>query len=467
MSKEISASFVSDFEAYADSFMGKHRVPGAVVALASADEIIYCKAFGYRDLAGSVAAGPNTIFGIASVTKSFTAMAVSKLVEEGKLSFDDPVSAHLPGFRLPGGQKSQATVRHLLTHTSGLPALDALGLSFKNHTGPDPGELEEPIDPLPPINTYRELVDYIGAHGAQSLGPPGSRFNYSNEGFALLGALVRQVSGMPFAAFVRNHLFEPLGMTRTTFSFEEMYEHDDVTVLYSSQGSGPLKASKRWPCAPAFQAAGRIKSTALDLIRFFQMYLGLGSFQGRRVMKEESIMQALTPHFKHALFESYGHAIHIRPDYHGLTLASHGGAGKGISAHAGIVPERGLAALVLTNLGGVPVGLLWGALINVALGLPADSPRFAYDLSDWPAHLLDLYSGDYASTEGKSFSLVGRGPDLLLQEKQKESVVKRAAPNVGVYDDRGQCQEMRFFVDKDTGRVRGVQRGVRFIPRKD
>jgi CubicO group peptidase (beta-lactamase class C family) len=455
---------ISEFESYVTGFRNKHQVPGLAVALADGEDVVYTRAFGYRDLARRIPATTGTIFGIASVTKSFTAMAVGKLVEEGKLQFDDRVSKYLPSFRLPGSGRTDVTVRHLLTHTSGMPALDALRVTFQAHSSRDPQDSQQEPLAEPPINTYPQLIDYIAQSPGQPLGAPGEYFNYSNEGYALLGALVRRVSGLPYAAFVRKHFLEPLRMGKTTYSFEEMYEHDEVTVLYTKQRDGSLQASTRWPCAPGFQSAGRLKSTVEDLIRPFQMYANGGALDGVRILSPEIIRQTTTPRFNYSLYESYGHALMIRPDYHGVTLVSHGGAGKGISAHAGLVPERKLSAVVLTNLGGVPVIQLWGALINLGLGLPVATPRAEYITSDWPDGTAEQLAGHFASAEGNEFVLVADEGRLLLEHHGRSDEVRRVTANVGLYDDRGHEQEIKFYRD-DAGELRGVGIGVRFIPR--
>lgn len=456
---------VAQFESFVTGFMEQHQLPGAAVALAQGERVIYCKGFGYRDLERGLPATTDTIFGIASITKSFTAMAVGKLVELGKLSFDDPVSKHLPGFRLPGSDRRDVTVRHLLTHTSGMPALDALGITFRSHSGPDP--VEPPPQQLarPPINTYPELIDYIARFPGRPLGGPGEYFNYSNEAYALLGALVRRVSGMPYAAFVRKHIIEPLGMHRTTYSFEEMYEHDEVTVLYTRQADGTLQASTRWPCAPAFQAAGRIKSTVEDLIRPFQMYAHEGRYQGKEILSAGVVKETTAPHHKYSLHEFYGHALHVRPGYHGVTLISHGGAGKGISSHGGFVPEKQLSAVVLTNLGGVPVIQLWGALVNLGLGLPLETPRAEYTITPWPQEVAERFCGRYASAEGNAFTITMRDANLLIESKTGVSEIVRVTDEVGVYKEKGLNHELRFYTDRVSGEIAGVGRGSRFIPR--
>lgn len=452
-------------ERYINDFMAEYAVPGLSVSVADGENIVYEKGFGFRDLARGAPVTPQTIFGVASLTKSITAISVARLFDEGKLNFDDPVVKHLPGFRLPGGADAAGvTVRHLLTHTSGMPALDALKVSFQSHSSPDP---DDPI-PVPlaetPINTYSQMMDYVGESPVEVLDLPGRVFNYSNEAYAVLGALVRQLSGMTFASFVRRHILDPLCMEHSTMSFEGMYEHEDVTTLYTRRRNGSLQASNRWPCAPAMQAAGRLKANAGDFIRVFQMYNGQGQYKGRRVLSPEAVRENVALHFRHSLCEGYGHAVHVLPDYHGYTLISHGGAGKGISAHGGYVPEAGLSVMVLSNLGGVPVRNVWHALINAGLGLPLHTPRCRYTFDNWGADEAAGIPGVYRTAEGADFIIELREGRLWHRQGDKENEISRIGEMRGLMTEGGTEQEMRFYPGNG-GTVRGVGKGSRFINR--
>ncbi len=455
----------TEVEQFIAEFMVEHSVPGLTVAAAHGKEIVYEKGFGYRDLARGVDVTPDTIFGVASLTKSITAICVAKLVDQRKLRFDDEVIRYLPEFRLPGGaDPSQVTIRHLLTHTSGMPALDALSVSFKSHSSPDPDD-PAPV-PLPetPINTYGEMMVYVGDRDVPVLDKPGRVFNYSNEAYAILGALVRRVSGIPYAAFVRKNVLEPLGMDHSTISFEEMYEHDDVTVLYTRKADHTLQASTRWPCAPAMQAAGRMKSNVKDFIRVFQMYQNMGVYDGVSVLSQDSVIQNTTEHFRHSLCEGYGHAVHVQPDYHGYSLISHGGAGKGISAHGGYVPETGLSVMVLSNLGGVPVRNVWSALVNTGLGLPMLTPRCDYVYGRWDAEEVRHIPRHYKTAEGADFVIEYREGRLLHRHKERESEIRKIGDMRGLLTENGLDQEMKFYAAPDGG-IKGVGKGSRFITR--
>jgi CubicO group peptidase (beta-lactamase class C family) len=441
---------------FVTQFMQEHQVPGLTVALAQGDDVVYAKAFGYRSLEKRIPATTDTIFGIASITKTFAAISIAQLVEEGKMSFDDPVQKILPGFCMPGGGGQSVTIHHLLSHTSGMPPLPFLSQSFKAHSV---AEEDAPSAP----RSYSELIEAIASYTGQVYCEPGLCLNYSNECYALLGAVIKRVSGLTFAEYVRERIIRPLGLKRTMISFEEMFEHEEVTELYTKEADGTLKGSTRWPTAPGFQAAGRLKSCCTDLIRVFQMYANGGTYRGTQILSEDSVRDNMTRRFQYALRDSYAHALIVLPAYHGVTLVSHGGAGKGISAVAGFVPERGLSAVVLCNLSAVPVARVWLAAMNLALGLPIETPRQEYDPTDWAPEEMERLAGHYKSAEGSELTLLVVNDQLELHQGSKRSIVKRLNETTGLVESNRQQQEVKFYLGPD-GHPWGVGQDVRIIP---
>jgi CubicO group peptidase (beta-lactamase class C family) len=206
--------------------MAEHKVPGVAVSVISGGEVIYKKGFGFRDQERGLPVTPDTIFGVASVTKSFSALAIMQLAESGKLSLGDPVQKYIPGFDLPGGGGEAVTIHHFLTHTSGLPPLPTLGYSIRGNTMPDPdddepkkedSQKEQPEHPQQPINTYDELTGYIRNGDFKLLGKPGEYCSYSNDCYGLLGVIIEAVSGENYEDYMRKHILDSLMMGRSNF----------------------------------------------------------------------------------------------------------------------------------------------------------------------------------------------------------------------------------------------------------
>jgi len=316
------------------------------------------------------------------------------------------------------------TIHHFLTHTSSMPPLPALGISIRGNTVPDnvpKKEAEAPekeTNSEPTINTYTELIEYITNHECKLFGKPGEFFSYSNDAYALLGAIIMKVTGKTYSEYVREHIFKPLGMARSFLSLEEMREHDNVTDLYWKNEDDEMQVSKHWQVAPPYLACGWIKTCATDLIRVFQMLANGGQYRGVRLLKPSSVAKNVSMSHNFSLYDSYGHGLRIHPDYHGVTLVEHGGALKGVSSNAGYVPEKGISAVVLCNLSAVPVAKVWLAAINLALGLPIDTPKVVYKTSDWAQAEMDRFTGSYKSGEGAEFDIVIENDELWIKYKK-------------------------------------------------
>lgn len=181
-----------------DAVMAEVEVPGAAVAVVRDGEPLHARGYGFANLEWRGPAGTDTVFRLASLTKSFTATAILLLEAEGRLRLDDRLGQHLPDYPAPG---RDVTLRQLLQHSSGIPNYTALpGLyqdfAVKDHT---PAELFAQFRDLP--------LDFL----------PGTDFRYSNSGYALLGGVIEACAGVAYADFLQARIFAPLGMTATRY----------------------------------------------------------------------------------------------------------------------------------------------------------------------------------------------------------------------------------------------------------
>ncbi len=257
-------------------FVENHTIAGAVTLLADKDKILSLDTVGYADVAAKTPMRPDNLFWIASMTKPVTATAVLMLQDEGKLSVDDPVAKYLPelaDLKTPDGKPAGLTLRHLLTHTSGM------------------GEATSQES-----RAAKTLADLIPSFAKKPLQfAPGTKWQYCQSGINSLGRIVEVVSGQPFPDFLQRRLFEPLGMKDTTFypTHEQLarlaksYKATDgkleETTIFILDGHDPT-ARDRYPAAN-----GGLFSTAQDYGRFCQMLLNDGSFGGRQFLKPASV----------------------------------------------------------------------------------------------------------------------------------------------------------------------------------
>lgn len=235
------------------------------VALFAQERVVWREAFGQADRERGVAATPDTRFNIASVSKVVAVLAVMLLRDRGLLQLDQPVAQLLPGFRMASPGYTQITVRHLMSHSSGMP-----GSNFRN------GYLFGPYS-----HYAQDTLDAL-AH-AHLKHAPGEMACYCNDGFTLLELLVRQLSGVPFTDFVQREIFQPLGMRQTAFATALNVERD---VAYPWEDGRSLAQEY-----PASYATGGIVSTPGDMMAFAQLLLDEGRFAGRRMVSAEAIRE--------------------------------------------------------------------------------------------------------------------------------------------------------------------------------
>jgi len=331
---------------------------GAVTLVVSPRGAIALEAFGLADLASQRSMRRDSVFWIASMTKPITAMGVLMLVEEGKLSLDDPVAKHLPAFRdqtiaAAGGGKPRrpVTVRDLLTHTSGL-------------TGASPTPAGQPVDTL----SLAAMTDFYGRQPLVS--EPGMKWAYSNAGINTLGRLIEVASGQAYADFVQRRFLDPLGMDSTTFwptaelvgRMATPYRKDRTTgeliAAGNSRFSTPL-SDRRRTAIPA----GGLFSTAEDLTQLYQMILRQGELDGHRYLKPETLRLMTANQLGDLPKVSFAPGMHMGLGFHlvhapqgvteSLTAGSfgHGGA---FGTQAWIDPTRQRAYVLLIQRTDLP-----------------------------------------------------------------------------------------------------------------
>lgn len=449
-------------EAFAEGIRAEHRIPGTAIAVAQGGKTVYAKGLGHRDSERGVPVTPGTIFGIGSITKSMTAIALLQLEEAGRLRIDDPVARYLPEFRVPG-----VTLHHFLTHTSGLPPLPCLGWAMESSQRGDPAA-PPAGKPHPRLDTYADLLDYLAHGDFDLLGRPGEYISYSNDAYGLLGCVIERVTGRPYAEVVAERIFEPCGMETATFALERVLAAPDATTLYARKpGTEEVFAAPAWQEAPPYVAAGFARCSAEDLLRYAQMLLAGGrAMIGAQILPEAAFRRMVAPLHRSGRDQWYGYGLMLRPGYGpGVALVEHSGGLKGVSAQMGFVPERGIAAVVLSNLAGVPSGKIWLGAINALLDLPLDTPRSVEpQYSPAPGELEGL-AGRYRSGEGVDVEVSVKDGALAVRTEGDPIAVRPSGPDTLAVTMRGIENGGRILRDP-AGRVWALQLGLRVVRRE-
>lgn len=464
-----------DFETYAADILEKYKVPGFSLGVTDNGVPAYEKGFGFRDREKERPLSPDTVFGIGSITKSFTAMAIMQLQEKGKLSVNDPVTKYLPFFKSPGGDGTEhITIHHLLTNSSGLPPMPTLFGALKRSMAHDPtfgdesDEQENPLDALEAIDTHAELMEAIANSEIESLGEPGTEFSYSNEGFSLLGAIIEQISNESYETYVEKNILQPAGMHHSGFTYEDLGTHADIAVLYDMRIEEDeeivFRSNNPWD-APAMRAAGFLKSTVNDMLTYTEIFQNDGKVGDVAVLSPESVQAMTTPYIQSEPGTYYGYGLMIVPDFFGYKLIQHGGDIKGVTAQMNIIPELKLSAIALTNLAGVPSAKLLNAVCQGFMGKPIDASHANLQVIDLNPDRLTDYEGTYVSGEGTSIEFYIENAKLHFKTAQfPEDALEPISKDMFMFHMR----EMDFIIRFARNEEKDVHRvvfGFRQIPK--
>ncbi|HEX2205711.1 MAG TPA: serine hydrolase domain-containing protein [Longimicrobium sp.] len=374
---------------------------GVSVAIVLGDSVILARGYGVADAGAGVAAGPETVYRAGSIAKQFTAAALLRLAEAGRLSLDDPLSKHLPDFPLRG---RAVTLRQLLSHTSGL----------RGYTSAPEFRRAERED------VPREwMLSLLGRRGFEFA--PGEAWSYSNTGYYLLALVVERASGMAYAEYVRAELARPLGLPSTADCGDAV-----VSVDPSRRAAGYTFAEGRLreadPISPAATlGAGSLCASAPDLARWARA-LATGRVVGLDAYREMTTEGRLSDGTR----LGYGLGQFVGT-LDGVRRVQHGGTMNGFQAQLAYYPEAGLAIAVLANHDAARPEPLERAIARLALGareppardLPLphrDAARYTgvYDMGGRRLRITEAREGLRMELDGElPFTLRYRGEDAF------------------------------------------------------
>lgn len=347
------------YDLWAAEQLAYNGVPGVVVGVVLRDGLAWAKGYGTTDLAGGVPLTPSTRFRIGSVSKVFTATAILQLRDAGKLRLEDPVVRHLPWFKVPNPfpNAPPITVEHLLTHTSGL-SREAPFDAWTTHEFPTREELRASMPRVTVIS------------------PPGKTYRYSNLGVALLGEVVIAASGESWAGYLRAHITAPLGMSSTTGA-PTAAEIASLPRQHRRKQADGSRGTLDYYETGAIAPAAAIVSTLEDLARFAAFQLTADPAGppagGAQVLSGPTLAEMHRPRFVNAKWtggRGLGWGVSRRD---GRTYVSHGGWIGGHRADLILDPERGLAAVALTNADDASPGFFARQALAVVGGAIASS----------------------------------------------------------------------------------------------
>ena len=384
------------------------RIPGLSMVLLRDGEAVE-RHFGFRELVRRRPPTSATRYGLGSVTKVFTALAVLQGAAEGGIDLEAPLARLLPE-AAPFGE---ATVRHVLAHASGIPAL---GWS---ETKMSPSW---PMDGFP-VGGYADLATLLDGAERWRTAEPGTAWRYSNEGYLLLGLLLERLDGVPYAEVIRRRLLEPLGMARSTFDPDVVAADDDRAAPTMLDDRGAFVPGSN--LIGAMPAAGGLVSTAADMTAFARLLLARGvAPDGARLLPAALVdsmaaadvaLDEATPFDGLPLWADpvrvNGAGLQRHVDVLGHDVWAHGGGVMGGTAYVAVEPASGTGVVLLANAHGYPLAQM--ALVALATlwgHAPEDLPFVRRQ------RVLEPLAGRYAAFAGTILAdVAARGWGLELR----------------------------------------------------
>jgi CubicO group peptidase (beta-lactamase class C family) len=363
--------------------LNRHPAVGLAVGVVRNGSPAFFYSHGLADIAANTPVTQDTVFRIGSVTKTFTAIAVLQLWEQGLVELDAPANDYLRAYRLIPAKAAHrpATLRQLLTHTAGLPQLVYPSRAYT----PILGQTVKFGRRVPTLAEF-----YRG--GLRLVAEPGTSHTYSNHGFATLGQIVEDVSGEPLDRYLREHVFEPLGMADTDL-LRSARVTSRLATGYRLGSAGPRPVGD-WDVITV--AAGSIYSTTSDMARYVAALLGGGTGEHGAVLQPETLASMFAPHYQpDPRLPGVGLAF-FRGEVGGHLVVEHDGLMPGFSSQLSVAPNDGVGVVAFTNgarsamawLGAEVTGMI-GYLLGVAdEGIRTDVPHHPElwsDLCGWYA----------------------------------------------------------------------------------
>ncbi|KAB1228589.1 serine hydrolase [Chryseobacterium viscerum] len=386
---------------------------------------IFERSYGWQNAEKNIHNQDKSIYQIASLTKSFTALVIVKLSEEGKLSFKDPISKFIADY--PRG--NEITIEHLLTHTSGIYEVLRNKEYFSLlHTGKAIAKNKE-------LSFFKnEPLDF----------EPGTQFSYTNSGYIVLGLIIEKITGLSYENAVRKIILNPLKMTHTGFNYMAL-KSPYKTVPYSYISKTRQEKTKVWN-STLTGPAGQIYSTAEDLYNY---YLGLRDY---KIVSKEAFKKATTPYLS-----GYGYGWFI-DDLYGKKLINHGGNIEGSTSYFAMLPEDDLCIILLNNITSKKLEKAGNTILAALLGQPYTLPQPKKETT-LSADVLKKYAGDYELSDDSIIHILYENGQLFIQNN-KDPKVRMLAEKEDVFFLQDDDTEISFIFKKGEKDVITIKKGL-------
>lgn len=340
---QLDPALVAEIETLMNQVMVEQRQIGMAIGIVMDGEVAYARGFGVADVESGRPVTERSLFEQGSLTKQFVGTALLQLVEQGKLALDDPLVKHLPSLQSKDARVDKITIRQMLLHLSGMPALE-LGSAY---------DWARDLLPEYDVASYDRMVR--GLSDMELLYEPGQGpFTYSDLAYNVLGALIGEVSGQPFEDYVRDHIFLPLGMTDSTFELRAA----DPTILarpHMTAADGNIVKADVFAYSRFYAPSSYLYTSVADMARWMAANLHQGELDGVQILQPATHQEMWRIHVSETGFgdfipawTSYGLGMFIGNLY-GEPVMGDGGADLGYISYALLFPEKNMGIIIMAN----------------------------------------------------------------------------------------------------------------------
>ena len=381
------------------------RIPGMAIAVVKDDEIVLAHGFGLADVEAQRAVTPETLFAVGSTTKAFTATLTGMLVDEGVLTWDDPVVEHLPFFSLQvdGGESDEVSLRDLLSHRTGFTRMGILW-------GMD--------------GTARETILRTAA-GAEPWGEFRNSFLYNNVMFLAAGVAAGKAAHSDWDTLLHQRIFEPLGMDDSSSVLADVREDERLAKGYIWNEAEESFERKEMLELDRIGPAGSINSNVLDMAEWVRFQLAQGRFGDEQLISTEALLETWKPHAEVGPNVGYGLGWFLR-EWDGQQVVEHGGNIDGFAAQVAMLPQENLGYVLLTNVSYTPLQI--GSIATVFDVLAGDAPQPEPGNGQGYGPYLGKYVANFAHFVDEEFTVLVQN-DRLAVDVPSQMTFELREPN--------------------------------------
>ena len=462
---KLGKDLVSEFEKLVTNSMEAYDAQGVAVSVFGPEDTYYENFFGYRDTDAGLGVNADTIFGMASISKSFTCLALLQLVEKGIVDIEGLVSDYVPEFT--GRNQKGLKVWHLMCHSGGF-------YPEKRILAKDVAEEIGILDSVDSDIAYNEELAKEGIKRiaerldsrAKLIGKSGELMSYSNDSYGIISDIVRTCGGYKtIAEYLNNEVIMPLGMARTSMEFEAPAKDENCTQLYIKRDNVLTWSKDFYDNALVLMGGGALKSTVNDIKKYTKMYLGNGMLKdGTRLLSSNLINEMCKPRQFDGFQRYYGYGLTTK-FIKDITVLGHGGGLTGVANMFQWSPELECGFIVFCNTTGFPAAAITNAATNMALGISPGEPVDKYVDEPWREDMIRAAIGSYKSDEGSVYEVSYDNGKLCVLLDGKELETRQVRKDMLVVERPYSSSEIIF--NKNTkGEVWSIRTGSRLIAKE-